>query len=139
MKKKTKKKTVWAWVYSPPKAKINDEIKREVEEKAEKILAEWRKNHIKEPPKDHDFNYIVELYGKWHSRYFYFCAKYACPSPRAISPFFEAKLTRMEYVGNGRFNLAYMRYTGQWCEIEQELTLDEAIESIEKGIWYQPV
>ena len=39
----------------------------------------------------------------------------------------------MEYAGDDKINLAYMRHTGQWWEILQELTLDECIEEI-KGL-----
>jgi hypothetical protein len=44
----------------------------------------------------------------------------------------------MEYVGDNRFNLAYMRHTGQWWEVFQGLTLDECLKTIiEDGI-FQP-
>lgn len=133
-----KRKAQWGWVYSPPKSKITDDIKQEVAAKAEEILVEWRKKFIREPPKDYDFNYIVEFYGKWFRNYFYFCAKYACPSPRSIAPFFEAKFTRIECVNNERFNLAYMRHTEKWCEVEQGLTLDTCMKKIREDYFYHP-
>ena len=41
--------------------------------------------------------------------------------------------TRMEYEGSRRFNLAYMRHTGKWCEVFQGLSLEENLETIEKN------
>src|SRR5262249_24357303 len=39
--------------------------------------------------------------------------------PTAIKPTFEAPFVRLEYVGNRRFNLAYMRHTDKWWEVYQ--------------------
>ena len=36
----------------------------------------------------------------------------------------------MEYIGNDKFNLAYMRHTGEWWEIYQELPLLECLSLI---------
>ena len=60
------------------------------------------------------------------------------PGPNAISPFFEAKSTRMEYTGGGHFNLAYMRYTGQWMELFQDLSLDDCLATIRDNPMFQP-
>jgi hypothetical protein len=95
------------WIYSPPrppKPKVPDDLKAEFTEKVERLQQEWRPKYIKPPPPGDQFNYIVELYGKWFRSYFYFCAKYACPGPTALSPFFEARFTRLKYVGDRQFN-----------------------------------
>ncbi|MDQ3754928.1 MAG: hypothetical protein M3371_09370, partial [Acidobacteriota bacterium] len=81
------------WVYcppKPPKPKVPETLKAEVSEKAEQLIeSTLKRQYIKAPPKDDRFNYVVDLYTKWYRCYFYFCAKYACPGPSAISPFFE--------------------------------------------------
>jgi hypothetical protein len=136
-----RKKPAKMWIYSPPKSskpKIPDDLKVEVTEKAEQLLAEWRPRYIKPPPPGYQFNYIVELYGKWFRSYFYFCAKYACPGSTALSPSFEARFTRLEYVGDRRFNVAFMRHTGQWVETEQGMTIDQCLRSIREEGFYQP-
>jgi hypothetical protein len=104
------------WLDSPPrssKPKVPDDLKAELTEKAERLLQEWRPKDIKSPPPGYQFNYIVELYGKWFRSSFYFCAKYACSGPAALSPFFEVRFTRLEYVGHRRFNVAFMRHRGR--------------------------
>jgi len=60
----------------------------------------------------------------------YFCSKYHCPSPNAMTDYFESKFARLEYVGDRKFNVAYMRHTEQWWEILQGLTLEECFEEI---------
>lgn len=113
------------------KPKVSDDLKHSLKEKADEIIETILKpKHIKPPPTDNDFNYLVDIYSKWYRNYFYFCARYNCPSPNAISPSFETKFARMEYVGNERFNLSYMRHTQKWWEIYQELTITECLKLI---------
>jgi hypothetical protein len=61
--------------------------------------AELKPEHIKPPPKNAKWNHIVDLYTKWHRKYFYFCAEYACPGPSAMSPYFEMGFARLKYTG----------------------------------------
>lgn len=122
------------WSFSPPKQKkpqVPDSIKFRLKEKADEIIENVLKpEHIKPPPTDNDFNYLVDIYSKWYRNYFYFCAKYYCPSPNAISPSFEMKFARMEYIDTEKFNLSYMRHTEQWCEIYQGLSILDCLKII---------
>ena len=43
---------------------------------------------------------------------------------------FEAKFARLQYAGNRRFHLSFMRHTGQWIQLYTDLTVDECIETI---------
>jgi hypothetical protein len=123
------------WVYSPPKPKVPHAVKVELEAKATELVNTVLKpEHIKPPPKNTRWNYIVDLYTKWHRNYFYFCAKYACPGPNALSPFFDTGFARLEYSGGvgrqSRFNLSYMRPTGRWWEIRHGLSLDRCLAEV---------
>jgi len=137
MVKKRKK-----WVPSPPrvpKPKVPDGVKASAELKATELVeAVLKPNYIKPPPDEEHFNYAVDIYTKWYRNYFYFCAKYCCPAPNAQSPYFETNFARMEYVGGAaRFNLSFMRHTGQWVEIYQSLSLDECLKAIRHDPWFQ--
>lgn len=122
------------WVYNPPKPtkpKVSDSIKKSLKEKADNfIVDELKSKHVKPAPTDNDFNYLVDIWSKWYRNYFYFCGKYNCPSSRAISPSFETKFARMEYTHEGKYNLSYMRHTGQWWEIYQNIDEDECFRLI---------
>jgi len=131
------------WVYSPPKPKVPDAVKTELEGKATELINTVLKpEHVKPPPKDTKWNYIVDIYTKWHRNYFYFCAKYACPGPNVISPYFETGFARLEYTGSvggkRHFNLSYMRHTGKWWEIRHGLTVEECLAEIRDGGFFQP-
>jgi hypothetical protein len=130
------------WVYAPAKPKASEvpaALKAEVAERAGRLIdAELKPKHLKPPPVDDRFNYIADLYGRWYRHNFYFCARYNSPGPNANTPFFEAKFTRLEYTSGGRFNLANMRYTGQWLELFQDLSLDECLAVIRTDPVFQP-
>ena len=130
------------WVYAPPKPaapQVPARVKTEVQERANQVVETVLKpKHIEPPPTDHDFNYIVDLSTKWYRRYFYFCAKYCSPGPNALSPFFEIKFARMEYLGPNRFNLSFMRHTGEWIMIYPNLSLDECLTTVKDDQLFAP-
>ncbi len=124
------------WMFVPhlkPKPHVPDSIKAEVEKICNEFVESFLKpQYIEPPPKNKEINYVVDIYTKGNRNYFYFIAKYRCPSPNAISPFFEHKFARIEYAGENKFNLSYMRYNEQWFEIFTEISLKECIETIKE-------
>jgi hypothetical protein len=127
----TMKKT---WMPFPPKkekAKTSELLKIGVEKRANELVrAVLKPKYIQPPPENPQYNYITDIYIKWHGSYFYFYAIYCCPFPNAISPTFDTGFARMEYTGKNQFNLSYMRHTGQWYEIYSGLSLDECLVKI---------
>jgi hypothetical protein len=122
-----------------PKPKVPESEKQLVQEKCNELIkTEFKPKYIESPPIDHDFNYRVDIFSKWYRNYFYFCSTFNCPSPRAISPSFESRFARLEYVGTDCFNVAYMRHTGQWWEICHNLTLEECLHEFRTNLLLQP-
>ena len=135
----SKRKT---WMPAPPrrtKPQVPDSIKGILKEKADEIIENVLKpEHIKPPPTDNDFNYLVDIYSKWYRNYFYFCAKYASPGPNAMSPHFETKFARLEYVAEDRYHLSYMRHTDKWWEVYRDLSLAECLNTIRDDPLFMP-
>ncbi len=130
------------WVFNPKsrsKPKVPDGIKIQVQTRANHLIeSELKPKHINPSPIDKEFNYIVDIYSKWYQNYFYFYAKYRCPAPNCISEFFEVTFARLEYIEDNRFDLSYMRHTGQWFELYTELSLDECMEAIRSEPHFLP-
>ena len=125
------RKYTWAPTKKKPIPKISDVLKSDVKVKAESLIdTVLIPKHVKPLPENSDFNYIVDIFSKWHGGYFYFCSKYKCPSPNAMAPSFNSNFARLEYVDKDKFNLAYMRHTGKWMEISFDLSLEECFEEI---------
>jgi hypothetical protein len=129
------------WVYSPSAssgAKASDIAKSEVTRKANELIENYLKpTYLKPQPENYQFNYIIDIYGKWYRNYFYFCSTYHVSGPNAIAPTFEDKFARLEYVGPNQFNLAYMRHTGQWFELYTDQTLEECLIAIKDEPHFQ--
>ncbi len=81
--------------------------------------------HVQPPPKGSQLNYLVDITTKWLGSKCYLIGIYRSPGPHAVSPTFETKFAHMEYVGNGKFALSFMRHTDQWVELYDALSVDE--------------
>ena len=98
---------------------IKAEVTRKATDLIEKVL---KPKFVQPPPEGLHFNYIVDIILKWLGQKCFFIAIFKIPDATT----FEEKFARMEYVGNARFNLAFMRPTGQWVDMPyQNQTLDE--------------
>ena len=130
------------WMASPakkPKSSVPDSVKAEVEAKATDLIGNvLKRKHVQPPPKDQQFNYITDIGAKWHRNYFYFFSTYACPGPNSVSPIFESKFARLEYVGNAKFALYYMRHNGEWVGLFDTISVDECLKAIQDDPWFTP-
>jgi hypothetical protein len=131
-----------AWMISPgksPKPSVPDSIKAELEAKAADLIETVLKpKHVLPPPVEAQFNYISDIGAKWYRNYFYFISTYTCPGPNALLPTFESKFARMEFLGNGKFALYFMRHTGEWVGIYDALSVDESMKTIQDDSWFVP-
>jgi hypothetical protein len=132
------------WTWGPSKRlkpDVPDGLKADVAAKADELVAtSLVPRFVKPPPKDPRWNYLTGIKTKWHGSFFYFIGEWASPGPNALSPGFESGFARLEYVGGGRFNTAYMRHTGKWWELYTGLTLDECLKTVrDEGHFYPPV
>jgi hypothetical protein len=129
------------WMMSPAKISkpsVPESIKVELAAKAVDLIENVLKPRSVQPPNpDAPFNYIVDISGKWNRSYFYLISTYACPGPNALSPTFESKFARMEYVGDGKFILSFQRHTGAWVAIYESLSVDESLKAIQEDPWFQ--
>jgi hypothetical protein len=134
-----KRKTWQIQPATKQKVSLSAALKSEVEAKANVLIADSLKpKHVRPPRPDEQLNYVTDIGTKWYRHYFYFVATYACPSPNAISPTFEHKFARMEYVGDSKFALSYMRHTEDWFELFDKLSVDECMKVIRDDPWFIP-
>ena len=131
-----------AWMFNPGEKRrepLPGTIKDEVDTKSRELIETVLKpKHIEPSPQDERLNYIVDITTKWIGSICYFLAVYRSPGPHAIAPTFETKFARMEYVGNGKFALSFMRHTGRWVELYDALTVGKCLKAIQDDPWFQP-
>lgn len=127
------------WIYNPKPRDVPQKLKLEIEAKARNLIdSELKKKHIKGKNPDNDYNYIVDIYYKWIGKRFYLCSKYNCPSPNAISPSFESKFARLEYISDNKFQLFFMRHTGEWIKLYPDISLEKAFNAIKEEPYFAP-
>jgi hypothetical protein len=123
----------------PFRAVVLRALKQEVNQKAGDLLENVLKpKYIEPPPKGRQLNYLVDITTKWLGSKCYFINIYRSPGPHAVSPTFETKFARMEYVDNAKFALSFLRHTGQWVELYDALSVDECLKAIQDDPWFQP-
>jgi hypothetical protein len=110
-----------------------------VNQKASDLIENVLKpKHVEPPPTGHLANYVTDITIKWLGSKCYFISVYACPGSNALSPSFETKFARMQYVGDGKFNLAFRWHTDQWVELYEGLSVDECMKAIRDDPWFVP-
>src|SRR5262249_17481944 len=136
------KKRPMTWMVRPSKPKkpsLPESLKALVAVRAKQLVETVLKpKFIEPPPKKPRLNYIIDVDVKWHGSCLYFVSTYACPGLTAISPTFDAKFARVEFVGKNKFNLSFMRHTGKWVVLYEGLSLDECLHAIQSDFWFQP-
>lgn len=91
---------------------------------------------IKSPPVEQLGNYVVDFSTKWHGAYLQFIAKYACPGPNAISPFFETAFARLGYFRRDCWNIWARRCNDEWIVLGSNLTLEQCFEELRTNPWF---
>lgn len=130
------------WDIRPTKfsaSAIPEALKKQVVAKAEVLINEVLKpKYIVAPQDAQQFNYISDMTAKWFRQFFYFTSIYTCPHPDAAEPSFEQKFARMEYIGDNKFALYFMRYTGEWVGIHDSMSVDQSMDAIRDDEWFVP-
>ncbi|MDX2256469.1 MAG: hypothetical protein NW214_13225 [Pseudanabaenaceae cyanobacterium bins.39] len=124
------------WVYILPKAKkpqVPVDAKEQITAQCQQLIdSEFKPRYIDLNPQDNRL-IITDIYGKWYRSFYYFCNKCYFNSPTLSTETIETKFTRLEYTAPDKFNLAYMRHTGQWWEIRTGISLKNALEEIKNN------
>ncbi len=74
-----------------------------------------------------EFNYPVDIGGKWHGRYYRFFQRYRANGVHSEGGEFEAPFARLEYLAPNKFDISWHRHTGQWWRLHGGVSLDEAL------------
>jgi hypothetical protein len=88
------------------------------------------------------FNYPVDIFGKWRGSKYSFTARYCSGFPHNVGEEFDSAFTRLDHVAESfvrtRFDVMWHRHTGQWWRLHSSVTLEEALRLIETEPHLQP-
>jgi hypothetical protein len=139
MAKKRPRQGVWLPSSRASSPVLDAGARAQVEAKVRELIETVLKpRHVKPPPGDARFNYLSDITLKWHGSTLFLVGVYACPGLNALAPSFEDRFARLKPAGAGRFDLAFMRHTGQWVPLYQGLTLEQCLQAIRDDPWFTP-
>ena len=125
--------------FGDPRSPCLGEIQHEVERQAQALIDSTLKpRYLQPPPKQAELNYLVNIYTRWRGPFLYFLLPILLAWTARPFTLLQSKFARLQYAGDGRFNLAYFRHTGQSWEIAQLLSLEECLSEIEAGGLFTP-
>ena len=74
------------------------------------------------------FNYPVDILGKWRGAQYRFIQRYRSGFPENLGEEFDAPFARLDPIGLDRFDIQWRRHTREWFRLYHGLTLVKAIE-----------
>lgn len=78
-----------------------------------------------------EFNYPVDIQGKWHGTRYRFLQRYRSGFADNRGEEFDAPFVRLDWVAPDRFHVQWHRHTGAWFCLHRSKTLAQALKLIE--------
>lgn len=129
------------WVYAPSKVKkekLTEIQKIEISKKCQPLVDEFKDKYISPNP-DKTYSYCIDIYTKWYQNYLYFCEKFKDESENRIKDEYEDKFVRLTYIKKDCYQFSYMRHTGKWFLVSENLTLEECFEMMQENPNFHPI
>ena len=97
----------------------------------ERFIAETLKPRFLSQIRPTQFNYLVDIVGRWRAHRYSFIARYRSGFPDNLGEEFETAFTRLDHVethlAGVRFDVMWHRHTGQWFCLYTARSLDESL------------
>lgn len=122
---------------------LSPEEKKIISAAGERFIAEVLKPRFLPGIRRTEFNYPVDIFGKWRGSKYSFITRYRSGFSDNEGVEFDTGFTRLdlleECLTETRFDVMVRRYTGQWWRVHTSVTLEEALRLIETDEMLQPV
>jgi hypothetical protein len=121
---------------------LDEEEKAAIAAKCTRFITETLKPRFLPEIRRTQFNYPVDILGKWRGSKFSFITRYRSGFPDNEGEEFDATFTRLDHVEEDfaevRFDVMWHRHTGQYWRLHSSITLEEALRLIEVEPLLQP-
>jgi len=122
----------WVYVGNNSRKGPSPLEKAAVADTCERFVADVLKPRFLPEIRVTEFNYPVDIGGKWHGRNYRFFQRYRSNGIHTEEGEFESPFVRLEYLGRGRFDISYFRHTGKWWRLYRSVSLSEALHLVEE-------
>ncbi|MBD5657792.1 MAG: hypothetical protein IAI50_21840 [Candidatus Eremiobacteraeota bacterium] len=86
-----------------------------------------------------EFNYPVDILGKWHGTKYRFVQRYRSGFQDNLGEEFDSPFARLDWIGRDRFDIRWHRHTGEWYLLHCNLSLADAIDTLKSNGILHPV
>jgi hypothetical protein len=122
-----------------PNTAFSEAEKASVTAACEHLITDFMKPRFLPEIRPTQFNYPVDILGKWRGAQYRFIQRYRSGFPDNLGEEFDAPFARLDWTRRDRFDLQWHRHTGQWWRLYSGLTLDEAVQTIKADGHLQPL
>lgn len=109
----------------------------------EQFIADTLKPRFLSEIRPTEFNYPVDICGRWRGSKYSFVTRYRSGFPDNLGEEFDSTFTRLDpvedYLVERRFDVMWHRHTGQWFRLHASVTLEQALHLIETDGLLHPV
>ena len=78
-----------------------------------------------------EFNYPVDIQGKWQGPRYRFIQRYRSGFPENLGEEFDAPFVRFDWIRHDRFDIQWHRHTGAWYRLHRGQSLAQTLKTIE--------
>ena len=122
-----------------PHAALFEAEKAGVTAVCERLIDEFLKPRFPPVIRPTEFNYPVDILGKWRGAKYRFVQRYRSGFPGNLGEEFEAPFARLDWIGPDRFDIRWHRHTGEWFRRHRGRTLVRAIETLRSDGILHPI
>ena len=127
------------WVRGRP---LSVPEKKAVDAACQAFIAERLKPRFLREIHPTQFNYPIDIRGKWRGSKYGFAIRYRSGFPDNLGEEFDSPFARLdhdeEHLTEARFHVLWRRHTGQWWPFRASVPLEEALDLIESEPLLQP-
>jgi hypothetical protein len=105
----------------------------------ETFIAEVLKPRFLPEIRPTEWNYPVDIHGAWMAGRYRFIQRYRSGRAHNLGWEFDHPFARIDRMGPDRFDIYWMRHTGQWWRVHVGVTLAEALRILETDGVLHPV
>ena len=120
------------WARAKPRPAPADQIEKHVIiSTCDGFITDVLKPRLLPEVRPTQFNYPIDIHGDWRAGRYRFMVRYRSGYEDNAGWEFDAPFIRLDHMGRDRFDVYWMRHTGQWWPLYSGLTLAESLRTIE--------
>lgn len=122
-----------------PNVAFSEVEKARITDACERLIDDFLKPRFLPSIRPTEFNYPVDILGKWHGAKYRFIQRYRSGFTENLGEEFDAPFARLDRIKPDHFDIQWHRHTGEWFCVYRGLTLDRAVETLRSDGLLHPV